>query len=64
MSRYQVQFKVDGTVVGPQITATPYNYSLVTSLTNATHTLTAVASDTSRQHNDERCSKLYRKQHV
>ena len=43
-----VQFKVDGTVVGPQITATPYNYSLVTtSLTNATHTLTAVASDTS-----------------
>jgi chitodextrinase len=43
-----VQFKVDGTVVGPQITATPYNYSLVTtSLTNQTHTLTAVASDTS-----------------
>jgi chitodextrinase len=43
-----VQFKVDGAAVGPQIAATPYNYSLVTtSLTNATHTLTAVASDTS-----------------
>jgi chitodextrinase len=43
-----VQFKVDGTTVGPQITTSPYNYSLVTtSLTNTTHTLTAVASDTS-----------------
>jgi chitodextrinase len=43
-----VQFKVDGTAVGPQITTSPYNYSLITtSLTNATHTLTAVASDLS-----------------
>ena len=43
-----VQFKVDGAVVGPQLTASPYNYSLVTtSLTNAMHTITAVASDTS-----------------
>ena len=43
-----VQFKVDGTVVGPQLTALPYNYSLLTtSLSNATHTLTAVASDSS-----------------
>ena len=43
-----VQFKVDGVNVGPQITAVPYNYSLnTTSLTNATHTITAVASDSS-----------------
>ncbi len=41
-----VQFKVDGTAVGSQITASPYNYSLVTtSLANGTHMLTAVASD-------------------
>jgi len=41
-----VQFKVDGTAVGPQITASPYNYSLVTtSLANGTHIITAVASD-------------------
>ena len=43
-----VQFKVDGVAVGPQDTTSPYNYSLVTTtLTNATHTITAVASDTS-----------------
>ena len=41
-----VQFKVDGAAVGPQIATSPYNYSLVTtSLTNATHTIAAVASD-------------------
>jgi chitodextrinase len=43
-----VQFRVDGVAVGPQDTTSPYSYSLVTtSLTNATHTITAVASDTS-----------------
>ena len=43
-----VQFKVDGANVGPQISASPYNYSLVTtSLTNATHTIAVVASDLS-----------------
>jgi len=41
-----VQFKVDGVNVGPQIAAAPYNYSLnTTSLTNATHTIVALASD-------------------
>jgi chitodextrinase len=43
-----VQFKVDGVNVGPQIVAAPYNYSLnTTSLTNAKHTIVAVASDSS-----------------
>ena len=41
-----VQFRVDGVNVGPQIAAAPYNYSLnTTSLTNATHTIVALASD-------------------
>jgi chitodextrinase len=43
-----VQLKVDGVNVGPQIATAPYNYSLnTTSLTNATHTLVATASDLS-----------------
>jgi hypothetical protein len=44
----KVQFKVDNTNVGPAITSTPYSYSLdTTTLSNGSHTLTAVATDTS-----------------
>ena len=43
-----VQFRVDGSNVGSAVTAAPYNYSLNTAtLSNASHTLTAVATDTS-----------------
>jgi len=43
-----VQFQVDGTNVGAIDTSSPYNYSLNTStLSNGTHDLTAVATDTS-----------------
>ncbi len=43
-----VQFRVDGTNVGSALTATPYQYQLnTTTLSNGTHTLTAVATDTS-----------------
>ncbi|MDE3109182.1 MAG: DUF4038 domain-containing protein, partial [Acidobacteriota bacterium] len=43
-----VQFQVDNTAVGPALTSAPYSYSLdTTTLTNGTHTLTAVAVDTS-----------------
>ena len=43
-----VQFKVDGTNAGPSLTATPYAYLLNTSsLSNASHSITAVATDTS-----------------
>lgn len=42
-----VQFKVDGTDLGPEDTASPYSASLDTAtLTNGQHTLTAVARDT------------------
>ncbi len=43
-----VQLQVDGANSGPADTAAPYNFSLdTTTLTNANHTLTAVATDTS-----------------
>ena len=43
-----VQLQVDGTNSGSADTSTPYNFSLdTTKLTNASHTLTAVATDTS-----------------
>ncbi|HYL85139.1 MAG TPA: Ig-like domain-containing protein [Candidatus Angelobacter sp.] len=43
-----VQFKVDGANVGAQLTTAPYSLSLnTTSLSNATHSLTAVAQDPS-----------------
>lgn len=43
-----VQFKIDGANTGPALTATPYAYSLNTSsLSNAGHSITAVATDTS-----------------
>ena len=43
-----VQFRVDGTNVGAQLTTAPYSLSLdTTTLSNATHTLTAVAQDPS-----------------
>ncbi len=43
-----VQFKVDGANVGAQLTTAPYSLSLNTAtLSNATHTLTAVAQDPS-----------------
>ena len=43
-----VQFRVDGSNVGSAVTAAPYSYSLNTAtLSNASHTLTAVATDTS-----------------
>jgi chitodextrinase len=43
-----VQFKVDGTSIGSPVTAAPYTYRLdTTTLSNANHTLTAVATDTS-----------------
>lgn len=43
-----VQFKVDGGNAGPALTTTPYTYSLNTSsLSNASHSITAVATDTS-----------------
>ena len=41
-----LQFKVDGTNRGPNLTALPYSYSLnTTSLSNGNHTLTATATD-------------------
>jgi chitodextrinase len=41
-----VQFKVDGTSVGSQVTTAPYMYALnTTTLSNANHNLTAVATD-------------------
>jgi hypothetical protein len=43
-----VQFRVDGSSVGSPVTAAPYSYSLNTgTLSNGSHTLTAVATDTS-----------------
>jgi len=43
-----VQFRVDGANVGGQLTSAPYSLSLNTAtLSNATHTLTAVAQDPS-----------------
>jgi Big-like domain-containing protein/collagenase-like protein with putative collagen-binding domain len=43
-----VQFRVDGNNTGNPVTAAPYTFSLNTAtLTNASHTLTAVAKDTS-----------------
>ena len=44
-----VQFRVDGSNVGSAVTAAPYSYSLnsTATLSNASHTLTAVATDTS-----------------
>ncbi len=43
-----VQFKVDGANVGAQLTTAPYSVSLdTTTLSNATHTLTAVGQDPS-----------------
>jgi len=43
-----VQFVVDGTNTGGQLTASPYSISLdTTTLSNGTHTLTAVAQDPS-----------------
>jgi hypothetical protein len=43
-----VQFKVDGTNAGVALTAAPYSTSLnTTNYTNGSHTLTAVATDTS-----------------
>jgi hypothetical protein len=43
-----VQFLVDGTNVGPQLTATPYSTSLNTAtLANGNHTVTATAQDPS-----------------
>lgn len=43
-----VQFKIDGANTGPALAATPYAYSLSTnSLSNASHSITAVATDTS-----------------
>ena len=43
-----VQFRIDGTNAGPALTAPPYAYSLNTSsLSNASHSLTAAATDTS-----------------
>ena len=43
-----VQFRVDGTSTGGQVTSAPYNISLNTlTLSNGTHTLTATATDTS-----------------
>jgi hypothetical protein len=42
-----VQFKVDGANVGGALTTAPYAYALsTTSLSNGSHTLTAVATDT------------------
>src|SRR5438477_1284855 len=44
-----VQFQVDGANVGAQLTTAPYSLSLnTTTLSNATHSLTAVAQDPSR----------------
>ncbi len=44
----RVQFQVDGSNVGPALTASPYNYSLdTTKLSNGTHVVKAVATDTS-----------------
>lgn len=44
-----VQFQVDGSNVGGQLTTAPYSLSLdTTMLTNGTHTLTAVGQDPSR----------------
>ena len=43
-----VQFRVDGTNTGAQLTTSPYSTSLdTTTLSNGTHTLTAVAQDPS-----------------
>ncbi len=43
-----VQFRVDGANTGLPVTAAPYTYTLnTTTLSNATHILTAVATDTS-----------------
>ncbi len=43
-----VQFQVDGANVGAADTSSPYNFSLdTTTLSNASHSLTAVATDTS-----------------
>jgi fibronectin type 3 domain-containing protein len=43
-----VQFKVDGIAIGPSLTGTPYSYSWnTTTVSNGTHTLAAVATDTS-----------------
>jgi NADPH-dependent 7-cyano-7-deazaguanine reductase QueF-like protein len=43
-----VQFRVDGNNVGAAVTFAPYTYSLnTTTLANGSHTLTAVAKDTS-----------------
>jgi hypothetical protein len=43
-----VQFQVDGSNLGAAVTSTPYSVSLnTTTLTNAAHTLTAIATDTS-----------------
>ncbi len=43
-----VQFQVDGANVGSEVTTPPYSISLSTvTLTNAAHTLTAIARDTS-----------------
>ena len=43
-----VQFRVDGANVGAAVTSAPYTYSLNTkTLTNGSHTLTAVATDLS-----------------
>jgi hypothetical protein len=45
-----VQFKLDGTNLGPALTAAPYTYSWdTTKFLNGNHTLTAVATDTSNQ---------------
>ncbi len=44
----QVQFKLDGANLGAAVTAAPYTMSWdTTPSTNANHTLTAVATDTS-----------------
>jgi hypothetical protein len=43
-----VQFVVDGANVGPQLTTSPYSFSLdTTTLSNGSHTLSAVAKDPS-----------------
>jgi hypothetical protein len=43
-----VQFQIDGTTVGPALTAAPYSESWdTTTVANGTHTITALATDTS-----------------
>jgi fibronectin type 3 domain-containing protein len=43
-----VQFKLDGVNLGPSLATSPYSYSWnTTTVSNGTHTLTAIATDTS-----------------